>query len=196
MEKNMDMAARQNVNSYKFGKKTSDMGKTFGTIKKGDEERYSFILFPMESNLLKTSRIKQINNGRRAIDAVCACLFIIDGYLNKIEYDLDQHLTDDVALFVEGLLMAFDPFVNKEILSIVNSSGMVDISSAESLYEYFKTPIKCLLRIEKSIELWTKELGASGYFTFLEKTLGNMVEKNEKMDFAIITDNQQRLNTI
>ena len=184
----MDMAARQKVNSYKFEKKPSDMGKIFGTIKKGDEEKYSLLLFPMESNLVKINRIKQINNGRRVSEAVRACLFILDGYINKIEYDLDQYLTDDVALFVEGLLMAFDPFVNKEVLSIVNSSGVVDVNSTESLYEYFTTPIKCLLRIEKSIELWTKEFGSNGYFTFLEKTLGNMVQKNDKMDFGIKTD--------
>jgi len=187
----MDIAVRQKVNSYKFEKKPSDMGKIFGTIKKGDEERYSFLLFPIESNLLKINRIKQINNGRRVVEAVRVCLFIIDGYINKIEYDLDQYLTDDVALFVEGILMAFDPFVNEEILSIVNSSGAVDVNSAESLYEYFNTPIKCLIRIEKSIELWTKEFGASGYFKFLEETLGNMVQKSDKMDFVIRVDNLQ-----
>jgi len=37
---------------------------------------------------------------------------------------------------------------------------------------YYKTLIKCLLRIEKSIDLWTKELGINGYFTFLENTFG------------------------
>ena len=181
----MDLAVRQRVNSYKFEKKPSDMGKTFGTIKRGDEDRYSLLLFPIESNILKINRRKKINNGRRVIEAVRVCLFTVDGYLNKIEYDLGQFLTEDVTLFVEGILMAFDPFVNEDILSIFSSSGMVDVNSPESLYEYFKTPIKCLIRIEQSIALWTKELGAIGYFTFLEKTMGSMVPKDNKMDFVI-----------
>ena len=178
------MVVRQKINSYKFAKKPSDMSKKFETIQIGDEETYSFLLFPMESNLLKLNRVKQINNGRRAIEAVCACLFVVDGYLNQIEYDLDQYLTEEVEVFVSGLLMAFDPFVNEEIMSIVSSDETFDASSAESMHEFYKTPIKCLLRIEKSIEIWTKEFGANGYFAFLEKTMGSMVEDGVKMDFA------------
>ena len=183
------MTMKQKIKNHRFEKKTSDMGKTFGTIKKGDEERYSFLLFPMESNLLKINRLKQINNGRRAAEAVRVCLFVIDGYMNKIEYDLDEYLTDGVPLFAEGLLMSFDPFVNKEIFSIVNPSGVFDADSAESLSGYYRIPVKCLLRIEKSIELWTKQLGANGYFKFLEDTLGRSVQKDDKMNFAIMADN-------
>ena len=88
----MNMSSRQKVSRYKFEKITSDMGKSFGTIKKGGEEEYSFYLMQMESNLMKINRIKLINNGRRVIDAVRVCLFKIDGYINKIEYDLDAYL--------------------------------------------------------------------------------------------------------
>ena len=34
----MDLAERQKVNSYKFKKKSSEMSKIFGTIKKGNED--------------------------------------------------------------------------------------------------------------------------------------------------------------
>ena len=184
------MAERQNVNNYKFEKKSSDMGKTFGTIKKGDEDEYSLQLFPMESNLVKTNRLKRINNGRRVIEAVRVCLFIVDGYINNTKYDLDEHLTNDVSLFVNALLMSFDPFVNEEIMSIIKSRGEVDVDSTDSLREYYKTSIKCLLRIEKSVELWTKEFGLNGYFKFLENTIGNSIKKDNKMDFAISIDKQ------
>ena len=182
------MTVKQKVNSYKFEKKSSEMSKIFGTIKKGNEEAYSFQLFPMESNLLKTNRIKQINNGRRAIEAVRVCLFTVEGYINKVSYDLSEYLTDDVSSFAKSLLMSFDPFVNKEILSIVKSKKIVDLDSSENLHEYFEEPIKCLLRIESSIELWTKEFGINGYFDFLEETLGNMVPYDDKMDFVIKAD--------
>ena len=189
MDTDTDTDARQQVNSYKFQKKPSEMGKRFGTIQIGDEERYNFLLFPMESNLLKINRIKQINNGRRVIEAVCVCLFVIDGYLNKIEYDLDEYLTNDVELFAAGLLMAFDPFVNENIETILTSHEMVDKNTVESLSKFFRIPIKCLIRINQSIELWTKELGVNGYFNFLEKTMGKLVQRDEKMEFAIRADN-------
>jgi len=188
-ESDMNLASSQKINRYNFEKISSNMGKTFGTIKKGGEEEYSFFLMPMESNLMKINRIKLINNGRRIIDAVRVCLFKIDGYINKIEYDLDAYLIDDVSIFVKALLMSFDPFVNKEIMSIVSESGMVDFNSAESLRKYFKTPVMCLLRIEKSVELWTKEFGVNGYFEFIEKTFGAAVQKDDKMSFAISADN-------
>ena len=183
-----NLTVRQKVNNYKFEKKSSEMSKIFGTIKKGNEEAYTFQLFPMESNLLKTNRMKQINNGRRATEAVRVCLFTIDGYINKISYDLTEYLTDDVSSFVNSLLMSFDPFVNDEILSIVKSKGLVDLDSSDNLREFFEEPVKCLLRIESSIELWTKEFGIKGYFDFLEETIGHMVPNNDKMDFAIKAD--------
>lgn len=46
--------------------------------------------------------------------------------------------------------------------------------------------MKCLLRIEKSIELWTKELGVNGYFKFIEDQIGHLIEKDEKMDYTIM----------
>ena len=181
----MRLAVREKVNRYKFDKKSSAMGKTFGTIKKGGEYEYALLLFPMESNMLKINRLRQINNGRRALEAVRVSLFVVDGYINKVIYNLDEYLTDDVSALVDGLLMSFDPFTNESISSIVSSTGAIDADSGDSLREYFEIPIKCLLRIEDSIEVWTKEFGANGYFTFLEKTLGHIVPNNEKMDFAV-----------
>ena len=190
MDVYMDTAAdaRRKISNYQFEKKPSSMGKTFGTIKKGDEEKYHFLLLPMEMNLLRINRLKHINNGRRVVEAVHVCLFIIDGYINKIEYDLDEHMAGDVPSFVEGILMSFDPFVNKEVLSIACSKGLVDVDSAESLREYYETPVKCLLRLEESIELWTKELGINGYFMFLEKMIGITIRKSDNMVFSIRDD--------
>jgi hypothetical protein len=185
----MDLVVRQKVNNYKFEKKSSEMGKVFGKIEKGNEVTFAMQLFAMESNLLKINRIRQVNHGRRALDAVRICLFIIDGYIHDVTYNLDEYLTDDVSSFVRSLLMSFDPFVNEEISSIVGSKEILDVDSSESLREYFEEPVKCLIRIEKSIEIWTKRYGNNGYFNFLEGTLGNKVPNDDKMDFAVKTDN-------
>jgi hypothetical protein len=172
----------QKINNYRFEKIASDMSKKFGSIKKGEEESYDFALFPMESNLIKVNRKYKINSGRRAIEAVRVCLFIIDGYLNDTEYDLDIYLTDKVSPYVNGLLMAFDPAANEKLLSAIESLGP-DIKLNENPVEYYEVPIKCLVRIEKSIEFWTKKFGENGYFSFLEQQLGRAVPKNDQMDF-------------
>ena len=43
----------------------------------------------------------------------------------------------------------------------------------------------CLLRIENSIKLWTKEFGVDGYFKFIEEQLGHVVNNDEKMNYSM-----------
>ena len=171
------------INLYTFERISRDMARKFGTIKKGDEESYSFLLFPMESNLLKVNRIHQINNGRRALEATRLCLHMIDGYLNQIIYDLDEYITASNKVYLNALLMSFDPFTNDEVMALVAQQYQAD--SPADLEAYFKLPVMCLLRIEKSIELWTKELGVNGYFDFLETQIGITVPDDDKMNFTV-----------
>jgi len=173
------------VKYHAFERIPSQMARIFGTIPKGREDDYNMILFPMESNLVKMNRIHGINNGRRAMEAILACLFIVDGYLNKKEYDLSNFISAENEAYINGLLMSFDPFTNEEIKSALESD--YDLSSPKDLADYFCVPVRCLLRIAKSIDLWTKEFGVNGYFDFLEGQLGATIERNDKMDFTIHT---------
>ena len=175
---------RKQINLYTFERISQNMAKRFGTIKKGGEDDYSYLLLSMESNLLKANRKLRVNNGKRAIEAIHVCLLKVDGYLNQIEYDLDEHITDDNKFFVDALLMSFDPFTNDEVFPIVEQQYQVD--SPADLQEYFKIPVMCLLRVEKSIEFWTKELGTNGYFSFFEGQMGKHVLKDDKMTFSVL----------
>lgn len=171
------------LNRYKFDKISSKMAQDFGTIHKGEEDSYAMVLFPMESNMLKLHRQNEAWNGRRAIEAIHICLLTIDGYLKGEEYDFGSFLSEDNKEFVNGLLMSFDPFTNDEIRSVVEEDYHLD--SEEDLQRYFQVPVMCLLRIEKSIELWTKEMGANGYFIFLENNMGSMVPQDTEMDYSV-----------
>lgn len=173
---------------YKFERISLKMAKEFGTIKRGDEDLYSFMLHPMEGNLLKLHRKDPARNGRRAIEAIHMCLLKIDGYINGIDYDFSRFIDDENKALLEGLLMSFDPFTNREIFSI--ASRTYDFNSSEDLRSYFENPIKCLLRIEKSIETWTEELGVNGYFDFIEDQIGHLVERDEKMDYSVPLKNR------
>jgi hypothetical protein len=160
------------------------MTKRFGAIEKNRENKYVDILLPLENNFLKTNRMYGINDGKKAIEAIHICLLIIDGYLNQVEYDLEPYITDANEPFLTALLMCFDPFTNEYLKP--HAEEQCDLHSKEGLHDYFETPVKCLLRIEKSITLWTNELGAAGYFNFLEDQMGTSIPHNDKMDCAVI----------
>ena len=177
---------KKEINSYNFKKISSNMAKRFGTIRRGEEKLYTMTLLPMESNLVKTNRMKKINSGREAIEAIHLCLFVIDGYINKVEYNLDPYITEKNRDFFNALLTSFDPFSNAEIAKILEATHKFTIS--DDLEKYFTEPVQCLLRLEKSIETWTDQLGVNGYFKFLEQQLGAGIKNDGKMDFAINVD--------
>ncbi|MBW8351748.1 hypothetical protein K0H71_20290 [Bacillus sp. IITD106] len=168
------------IDSYKLDRISTRMAKDFGTIPRGREEDYAFILAAMEGNLLKLHRQDSKRTGRQALIAIKMALLKIDGYLKKVEYNFSQHETLDTRAYLNGLLMSFDPFTNKEIHEIIMKDG-----TPFEPKKYFATPIKCLLRIEKSIEHWTKRLGANGYFVFIEKHMGHMIDHDVKMNYSV-----------
>ena len=85
---------------------------------------------------------------------------------------------------VQALLMAFDPFTNSEIRTALEEAS-VDLGSMEALKELYGEPVRCLLKIKDSVELWSRERGADGYFRFIENTIGTAVERDQKMNFAV-----------
>lgn len=175
---------KKQLNRYKFDKISGMMSKEFGKIEKGREDDYDMLFAPMEGNLLKLHRENGERNGRRAIEAIHVCLLLIDGYLTDTEYDLNGYRTPENEAFVTGLLMSFDPFTNEEVKEV--ASEYWDLASPSDLRSYFQTPVLCLLRIEKSIELWTKNMGVNGYFDFLEQTIGSIVSKDQKMNYTVM----------
>lgn len=175
---------KRQLNRYKFDKISSTMGKEFGTIRPGEEDFYDMLFRPMEGNLLKLHREDPKRNGRRVIEAIHICLLTIDGYLTGTEYDFGSFLDDGNRDFVRGLLMSFDPFTNDEIKAVVEEWR--NLESPDELRSYFKEPVMCLLRIEKSIENWSREYGANGYFDFLESVMGQDVPRDLKMNFSVL----------
>lgn len=174
------------IKRYDFDKISSRMSQRFGMIKKGEEEGHALFMFPMESNLLKLHRENKKRDSRRAIEAIHICLLTIDGYLTDTEYDMDLFLTDENQALANGLLMSFDPFTNDEIRDVLGEGCQLD--AEETLESYFEEPVKCLLRIEKSIETWMKARGTDGYFQYMEDLVGDVIKQDTKMEYAIPID--------
>lgn len=162
------------------------MAQKFGSMKKGEEEEHALFMFTMESNLLKLHRVDEKRDSRRAIEAIHICLFTIDGYLTDTEYDMSLFLSDENQALANGLLMSFDPFTNDEIRDVLGEGCQLD--AEETLESYFEEPVKCLLRIEKSIEMWLKARGTDGYFQYIEDLMGDAVKRDTRMEYAIPED--------
>lgn len=168
------------MQQYQFEKIFSQMEREFGKIKKGEEEAHSLILFTMESNALKIHRSDLKANSRRMREAIALVLYDIKGRYTKEEYDMSAFRNEDNGRLEKALLMAFDPFTNKEIEEVLG--GQTD---PDALREYYKEPIMCLLRIKDSIDLFEKRAGADGYFEFTEKYMGAQVHGSD-MNFSVL----------
>ena len=170
------------MQAYQFERIYSQMEKEFGKIRKGEEDAYAMLLFPMESNALKIRRANPKSNSRRLREAIGLVLFDIKSRYTGEAYDVEAFRDEDNRKLEEALLMAFDPFTNDEIKSI---PGMP--TEPAELREYYKEPIMCLLRIRDSIDRWEKQAGADGYFTFIEEYMGSQISGDE-MKFSVLAE--------
>lgn len=171
------------VNNYKMEKIASKMSKKFGKIKRGEEDNYTMELFTMEANLIKTHRRYKGYKSRRVIEAINIFLLKIDAYISDgIEYDFSGQLKEENRVFLEALQMSCDPLYNEELKTALSKD--FDLDNMKNREKIFEIPVKCLLRIKKSVEMWIRELGNYGYFKFLEKQMGSKIE-DEELDYTM-----------
>jgi len=170
------------VKPYDLKRITSRMAQEFGRIYKGQEEKHALMMHSMESNMLK-ARIKFPDvTGTDAKNAVSMSLMMIRGYINSIEYDLEEYMNDNTKALIHALMMSFDPFTNPEIKKILSS--IRDLEDMQIRRDYFTDPVMCLIRIDSSIDLWTKVNGKFGYFDFIEDQLAGSYDKDQ-MSFSL-----------
>lgn len=170
---------------YQFEKIYSQMEKEFGKIQKGEEERYSMLLFPIEGNVLKIHRKFPASNSRRLREAIALALFNIKEKYTGEKYDTGSFRNEDNERLEKALLMAFDPFENDEVLAQLKKQLKTEELTQEMLKIYYKLPIMCLLRIKDSVDTWEKHTGADGYFDFIESYMGSEITGTE-MEFSIL----------
>lgn len=172
------------MQQYQFEKIYSQMEKEFGKIKVGQEESHTMTLFSLESNLLKVHRKNPASNSRRLREAIALALFDVKSHYTNEEIPLDKFRNKDNAKLEKALLMAFDPFTNEEIYDVLVAETDMDLKNLDFLRNYYAEPIQCMLRIKDSIDTWEKQLGANGYFDFVENTIGIEITGDE-MTFSL-----------
>lgn len=173
---------------YQFEKIYSQMEREFGKIKKGEEDIYDMIFLPLEGNALKVHRANPKSNSRRLREAVALTLFDIKIRYSGENIDIEKFRNEDNEKLEKALLMAFDPFSNEEVLKVLEMQNNGNQLSQEQLYQYYKIPIMCLLRIKDSIDMWEKNAGADGYFEFIERCLGGKIQGDEMKYSIMVSD--------
>lgn len=170
---------------YQFEKIYSQMEKEFGKIRKGDEETYSMLLLPMESNALKIHRKFPTSNSRRMKEAIALVLFDIKSRCTGESFDTGNFRNEDNERLETALLMAFDPYTNSEIKELLISRGRQHELDLKKMQQYYKIPVMCLLRIKASIDTWEKNAGTNGYFDFIEGYMGTSITGDE-MKYSVM----------
>ena len=170
---------------YQFEKIYSQMEKEFGKIRKGDEETYSMLLLPMESNALKIQRKFPASNSRRMKEAIALVLFDIKSRCTGESFDTGNFRNEDNERLETALLMAFDPYTNSEIKELLISRGRQHELDLKKMQQYYKIPVMCLLRIKASIDTWEKNAGTNGYFDFIEGYMGTSITGDE-MKYSVM----------
>lgn len=173
------------MQQYQFEKIYSQMKKEFGKIRHGEEDFHSMTLFPIEGNLLKTHRQNPASNSRRLREAIALALFDIKSYYTGEEISVDKFRDENNQKLEHAILMAFDPFTNEELRITLTEQTEIDLADRTILHDYYKEPIICLLRIKESVDTWEKQMGANGYFDFLENYMGHEI-RGDKMEFSVM----------
>lgn len=167
------------MQQYQFEKIYSQMEKEFGKIEKGSEDFHTMTLYPIESNLLKTYRKFPSSNSRRLLEAIALVLFDIKSRYTGETYDVDAFRNEDNARLEHAILMAFDPFTNEELHSLVAAGPAIDLTDKKTLRSIYAEPVICLLRIKESVDTWIKRMGSNGYFEFSESYMGPEISGEE-----------------
>lgn len=122
----------------------------------------------------------------KCVETFALALFDVKGNCSGEKYDTDSFRNKENERLEKALLMAFDPYTNKEIMELLKEQFQMDMLSLEQVKEYYKFPVMCLLRIKESIDTWEKHSGSDGYFDFIEGYMGREITGNE-MNFSIMS---------
>ncbi|RKI41519.1 hypothetical protein D7V86_25850 [bacterium D16-51] len=179
------------MNQYQFEQIAKRMERRYGKIRKGEEEKHSMLLFPMESNLLKIHRKYPDANSRRLEEAILLALHEVEMHITGEQIDVRCFEGQENIRLKNALMQAFDPFTNREICDVLEHMEKIDFHDKKELENYYKEPVLCILRIQESVKTMLKRNGADGYFDFLERTIGTLITNNEEMNYSIYSDSNQ-----
>ena len=118
-------------------------------------------------------------------EAILLALHDVKSRTDKGDADTQKYETAENIRLKDALLAAFDPEANAEIMAVIEEIG-VDWGNKDEIYEFYRVPVMCMLRIRDSVQHWSKRMGSNGYFEFLNGYLGNKVPDDDEMSYSVI----------
>ena len=168
------------INGYKFDKIVLKMQKKFGTITEREEDKFNYELCTLEIHILQQHMEKQLKD-RQVIEALKLVLFKVEGYINDEKYEFEQLIDRESMELAEIIAKLFIPFEDKileaELIKIY------DLCSEADLVKLFELPVKCILKIVKSVERWSKWNGSNGYLIFINDQFGTLLNQMDTFEY-------------
>lgn len=81
--------------------------------------------------------------------------------------DYRTYVHEDLLCIAYGVERCCNPYVNPELYEYLQNQ--IALKNKDNYDKIFKNVLLCLSRILESIDYWYKELGADGYFRFIEQ---------------------------
>lgn len=173
------------MNQNQFEQIARRMKQRFGSMEKGQEEPYVMLLFSMEGNLLQVHRSHPAANGRRCREALFLALYVVQERTGGKAVDVKKFENPENLLLRDALLSAFDPQTNPQIAESLAEGFGEDWRERWDPEVEYEMPVRCILWILKSVELWTKRRGPDGYFEMLEQMMGSKVKPGADLHYAV-----------
>lgn len=168
------------LNAYKFDKILPDMQKKFGKIPDGSEADYNYELCSLEVHILE-QHLKQNLTDREVIEALKIVLLKVDERLNNKEYEYKHLIEKHSEEMAQILLKLIDPFENPALIK--SFSDKYDFDKKEDLEQFYSLSVRCVLKIQKTVERWGKWKGTNGYLNFLNDQIHPILPKIDEYQF-------------
>lgn len=162
-----------NVNRCQFDGIVSKTKRTITPIMRGEENGIYFEYLALLEIRMYNLHLKHGLNGRQAKEILQLVLFDIKSITDQQEYDCSKWTEDCYRSCADSIEELFLPEKNPAIKRHLKEN-------VEETDEYFEFARKNIIRIYESVEQWTKNFGAEGYFNFISEYIGTEIHSSKK----------------
>lgn len=157
------------VNRYQFDSIVSKTKKEINPISRGQEEEFYFDYLALVEIQVHKFQLKYDLKGRQVMEILRIVLFDIKSILDQQEYDYTNWEEDHYRECADSIETLFLPEKNPDLKNKLKQ--MLCLTK-----EYFEMARKCIVRVHESVEQWTEDFGADGYFHFIEPFFGTEIQ--------------------
>lgn len=161
------------INRYQFDSIVSKTKKEIQPIRRGEENGIYFEYLALLEIRMHQFHSELNINGRQAKEILQLVLCDIKSISGQQEYDCSKWIEDGYRSCADVIEALFLPEKNPDLRVQLRENTVLDD-------DYFEFPRKNIIRIHESVDQWTKEFGAYGYFNFISSYIGNEIQTSKQ----------------